>query len=120
MAYATEAELTTHLGYTPANAQQLLDRASRDVDRALLCAVYDPNDPAVVAALREATLEQVAGLLAAGDSTGLGSNVQSFTLGRLSVTRTQGSEAAVRPGQLHPQAYAVLQAAGLTGHAPQT
>jgi hypothetical protein len=119
-AYATVEELTDHLGSTPTNAAQLLVRASRDVDRALLASVYDDTDTAVTDALRDATLEQVAGTLAGGDTGGLGSTntPSSFTIGRLAV---QGAAATTVPrtGQLVDQAYAILQAAGLTGHAPQ-
>lgn len=126
MAYATVEELNAHIGSTPVNAQQLLDRASRDVDRALLCAVYDAADLAVVAALKEATLEQVAANLDNGDVTGNGSTRPAgFTLGRLTVqTVTQAgrdSEGAPRKiGPLWEQAWDVLQQAGLTGYGPQS
>ena len=122
MAYATVDQLNTKLGRTPVNAQQLLDRASRDVDRAILCAVYDPTDPAVVTALREATLEQVATNLDQGDVTGLGGTQRgrSFTIGRLNVQRsTSSDDRPARIGSLWEQAWDILQAAGLTGHGPQ-
>lgn len=122
MAYATVDQLNTKLGKTPVNAQQLLDRASRDVDRALLCAVYDPADPDVVDALREATLEQVAANLDAGNVTGNGGGRSAgFTIGRLSVQAS--SDPADRPvkiGSLWEQAWDVLQQAGLTGYGPQS
>jgi len=120
-AYASVDDLTEHLGRTPANAAQLLVRASRDVDRALLCAVYDPEDPDVVAALRMATLEQVAANLDMGNLSGNGrTSGGGFTLGRLSVQpASQDSEGAPRRiGTLWEQAWSVLQAAGLTGHGP--
>ncbi|WKU08009.1 hypothetical protein [Micromonospora sp. HUAS LYJ1] len=119
--YATVAELAEHLGRTPTNAVQLLVRASRDVDRALLCAVYDPTDPAVVTALREATLEQVAGNLGSGNTTGLGGSRQGgFSIGRLTVQAASSDDKPVRIGSLWEQAWTVLQAAGLTGHGPQS
>jgi hypothetical protein len=122
VAYATVEELNDHIGSTPANAQLLLDRASRDVDQALLCAVYDVEDEDNVAALKLATLEQVAAGLDQGDLKGTGtSRPAGFTLGRLSVQQP----AATRPGapqkigRLWEQAWQVLQQAGLTGQGPQ-
>ena len=122
MAYATVEELTAHLGSEPADAQLLLDRASRQIDQVLLCQVYDTADADVIAALKLATLEQVAAGLEHGDTTGLGgSKPSSFTLGRLSVQRqTSGVGEARKIGPLWEQAWAVLQQAGLTGHGPQT
>jgi len=124
MAYATVQELTNAMlpKAPPANAQQLLDRASRDVDQALLCAVYDPADADVVAALKLATLEQVQAGLDNGDQTGNGvTRGGGFTLGRMSVqAASSSSEGAARKiGRLWEQAWAVLQQAGLTGDGPQ-
>lgn len=120
MAYATITELNTKLGRTPVNAQKLLDRASRDVDRALLCAVYDPADPAVVDALREATLEQIAAGLDAGDVTGNGvARRAGFSIGRLAVQAASSDDKPVKIGSLWEQAWDILQSAGLTGHGPQ-
>lgn len=121
MAYATVAELTAHLGSEPANAQQLLDRASRDVDRALLCQVYDPADPDVIAALRLATLEQVAANLDVGDLSGMGgSKRRGFSLGRLAMQASNAEDKPRRIGSLWEQAWDVLQQAGLTGQGPQS
>lgn len=118
MAYATVDELHERLGRTPANAQVLLDRASRDVDRALLCAVYDPDHPAIVTALRAATLEQVAARL---DADTRAARSAGFTIGRLSVQAPAdpGDQPALI-GTLWEQAWTILQAAGLTGHGPQS
>lgn len=125
MAYATVPELTAKLlpKPTPANAQQLLDRASRDVDRALLTAVYDTALPANVAALKEATLEQVAAGLDNGDLTGNGvTRGAGFTLGRLAVQAPAAGAAgsARKVGRLWESAWEVLQLAGLTGQGPQS
>jgi hypothetical protein len=126
-AYASVDDLNDWLGSTPANAALLLVRASRDVNRALLCAVYEvdddglPTSDAYLEALRMATLEQVAGNLGAGNTSGLGRTSGGFTLGRLSVQRaTGGSDAAspVKIGALWEQAWNVLQQAGLTGDGP--
>ncbi|NIL56716.1 hypothetical protein [Salinispora arenicola] len=134
MAYATEAELTAYPVTVPtgASAALLLTRASRDVDRALLTAAYDtdtngsPTDAGVIAALRDATCEQVAGMIAAGDITGTGAMppTASFAIGKVSVVRGgQGaggsSQQASKINGLWPQAWQALQAAGLTGHGPQ-
>lgn len=126
MAYATVEELETYLGVTVARATLLLTRASRDVDRALLTAVYDTTDPDVIEALRDATCEQVAGYLDSGDLTGTGATPPStgFTIGKVSVQRAQSgaggsSGQASKMAGLWPQAYLILQQAGLTGHEPQ-
>lgn len=125
MAYATPAELAAApFNLTPTNPQLLLDRASRDVDQALICSIYDPENADVIAALKAATLEQAAGYLDYGDRTGGGvtAPAQGFTLGRLSVQKSSASNSsgqASRIGRLWPQAWAVLQQAGLTGDGPQ-
>ncbi|TDC81903.1 hypothetical protein E1193_13450 [Micromonospora sp. KC606] len=127
MAYATEAELTAYPVTVPAGASAalLLTRASRDVDRALLCATYDAADADVIAALRDATIEQVAGMIAAGDLTGTGATqpTSGFTIGKVSVQRGGGSggssQQAEKINGLWPQAWLVLQTAGLTGQGPQ-
>ncbi|OKI47231.1 hypothetical protein [Micromonospora sp. CB01531] len=121
MAYATVVQLNEKLGRTPVNAQQLLDRASRDVDRALLCTVYDPEAPDVVTALREATLEQVAANLDQGDITGSGGTRRGgFSIGRLAVQASAKDDKPVKIGSLWEQAWDILQSAGLTGHGPQS
>ncbi|MFI6266154.1 hypothetical protein [Micromonospora sp. NPDC051006] len=122
MAYATIEQLNEKLGRTPVNAQQLLDRASRDVDRALLCAIYDPDDQDVTDARREATLEQVAANLDAGNVTGNGGGrAGGFTIGRLSVQASSDpQDRPVKIGSLWEQAWTILQGAGLTGHGPQS
>jgi hypothetical protein len=123
--YATTTDLADYLGTAPpAGADLLLARATRDVDRALLCAVYDPEDADVIAALKEATCEQVAGNVAAGATDGIGAGpTRSFTLGKLSVNKAGGapsnpSAQAVKVGPLWEQAWNILQQAGLTGDGP--
>lgn len=127
MAYATEAELTAYPVTVPAgaNATLLLTRASRDIDRALLTAVYDvdingaPTDAVVIAALRDATCEQVAGMIDAGDLTGTGATAPSagFTIGKISVQRGSGTgqPQARKIGPLWPQAWQVLKDPRLAG-----
>jgi hypothetical protein len=124
VAYATIVELGEHIGSTPANAQLLLDRASRDVDRALLSSVYDAEDTDVIAALNLATLEQVAAGLDNGDLTGTGATRPTgFQLGKLAVQApavTPAEGGPVKAGRLWVQAWLVLEQAGLTGQGPQT
>lgn len=129
MAYATPEQLEEYPIAVPSGADVdlLLTRASRDVDQALLCAVYDPEDADVQAALRDATIEQVAGILDSGDRTGTGAAAPtaSFSIGKISVVRggqgAGGSAAqAARIAGLWPQAWQILQQAGLTGHGPQS
>jgi hypothetical protein len=130
MAYATEAEYEDETGTTaPANINRLLTLASRDVDAALIAAVYDvedgaATDAAVIVALKEATIEQVAYHLDSGDETGTGGSqtyadvqIGSVRLGRPQTGGAVGGSAG-RP--LAPQAFAVLQLAGLTNHEPYT
>lgn len=122
-AYATVDDLVpAYVATAPDSVDLLLARASRDVDRALLCSVYDATDTAVIEALRDATCEQVAGNLAAGDKTGAGTSTPaSFSLGKLSVSRTIGGNPAAQAtkiGGLWSQAWAALQLAGLTGQGP--
>ncbi|WP_113699181.1 hypothetical protein [Nonomuraea lactucae] len=131
MAYATVNDLApTYVTPAPANAALLLDRATRLVDQALLTAVYEvdedglPTDPEHIAALRDATCEQVAAWLEVGE-TGTGASAEysdvqigSVRLGRGSQTGAGGGGSAAT--RLAPQAWAILQQAGLTGHEPYT
>lgn len=123
MAYATVEQLDAYLGYLPKNANRLLDRASRDIDRVLLCAVYDGTDDTTTA-LRDATLEQVAYQLEQGNMSGIRHGLQpgvptGASAGGVDLSRGQsvGGATASLP-LLGEQAYAVLQRAGLTGGGP--
>lgn len=83
MAYATSTDLGGVLDYVPTNAQVLLDRASRQIDKALRLATYDidtsgyPTDAAVTEALKAATCEQVAYNLEVGNKNGIPHGLQS-------------------------------------------
>ncbi|WP_067470041.1 hypothetical protein [Actinomadura macra] len=128
--YATPAELAAFLApdALPAGAQRVLDRASRDVDAEILTAVYDVDeggaatDATVVAALREATLEQAAWRLDSGDAKGAAGVWGQVAIGSAQLTRrtdrTAPKEATI--GGLCADAYRVLMLAGLTGHEPST
>lgn len=130
--YATTAELNTHLGYTPAGAQGLLDRASRDVERAIKCATYAtgeddlPTDGVVLAALKAATLEQVAYQLEIGNSDGIAHGMQSGVPSGTSaggVDLSRGRSVGGRTDDLpylSSQAWWELQRAGLTAQGPAT
>jgi hypothetical protein len=131
MAYASSGELTTRLGYpAPANAGSLLDLASNDVDRALQCAVYDvdgsgnPTDSAVIAALKAATLEQVAFQLEIGNADGIMHGLQpgvpsGGSAGGVELSRglSTGGSSVDQPW-LAPQAAWKLRTAGLLGWGP--
>lgn len=138
MAYATAVELEdgtgTHpgLGYLPTNADQLLYRASRDVDRATQCATYEtdeddlPTDPVVLQALKEATIEQVAYQLTVGNTDGVVHAMQSGvpsneSAGSVSLSRgpSSGGSTDGLPW-LGVQAGWILRQAGLLGQAPYT
>ncbi len=124
-AYASQQDLAdAGLIPMPANADLLLQRASRAIDRALFTSVYDITDTDVVEALKQATVEQVLGTLAGGDTAGLGvtSKVSQFSIGKVSATKqltssSGGSSGAPTTGGVVDQAWTILAMAGLTGHA---
>ncbi|GAA3441059.1 hypothetical protein [Planomonospora venezuelensis] len=129
MAHATSEQYETYTDTTaPSNIGLLLARASRLVDQALLCAVYDVDDDgvateaAVLTALEEATIEQVHAWVAVGED---GTNataeygdvaIGSVRLGRRSSSGGAGGGSAAT--RLAPQAAMVLAQAGLTGQSP--
>jgi hypothetical protein len=134
MAYATVTDLEEWLGdgWTRPNAQRLLDRASRDVDRAIQSAVYAtdtndlPTDPVILAALKEATLEQVAYNLEVGNTSGIIHAMQSGvpsgeSAGAVGLSRvpSAGGSTDGLPW-LGAQAGSILQQAGLLGQPPYT
>lgn len=128
MAHATVEELGNFLepDPLPANPGRLLDRATRDVNAEILTAVYDvgdngrATDPKILDALRNATLEQAAYRVSAGDGGGAGA-WSTVALGPANLTRrtdrTPPAEDTV--GRLCVDAWQILQEAGLTGHGPQ-
>lgn len=134
MAYATVQDLTDSsvLGYdAPPNAQVLLDRASRDIDRAIQCAVYDVDDAglptlaAVTEALKEATCEQVAYQLEIGNTDGIAHGLQSgvpsgASAGGVELSRGPSTGGAtVDQPWLGDQPRHILRVAGLLGQEPQ-
>ncbi len=125
--YATAADLADWLGLTspPAGASRMIRAASRDVDQLLLTAVYDvdaaglPTTPAHIAALRDATCAQAEYARGRGDAYGVGAgHIKQASIGSVSFQRG-GATGGEAPGRYSPQAYEILQQAGLTGHEPQ-
>ena len=94
MAYATAADLASYLGLTvetlPSGYQRLLDRASDDL-YALVRRNYDSSIVAHVAALKLATCAQVEYLIATGEVSSIQGNIDSFSLGALSMNFGAGS-----------------------------
>lgn len=119
-AYATVDDLAGYVTTVPTTATILLERCSRDVDDALLTAVYDPTVTAVQDALRKATCEQAAGCIDNGQPSGNGPTVTGFSIGSVSVTRGSGGQVtgAAMVGGLYRRAWQILQQAQLTGMRP--
>jgi hypothetical protein len=120
MAYATVDDLAGYVTTVPATANILLERCSRDVDDALLTAVYDPTLTTIQDALRRATCEQAAEYIATGRPTGVGPTVAGFSIGSVSVTRGSGGNAGggAQTGVLCRRAWQILQQVQLTGMRP--
>jgi hypothetical protein len=124
-AYATVEELTAFMdGYEPPGAARLLDRASRDIDRVLLCAVYDVDDADIQAVLKVATLEQVAYQLVQGNVDGIRHGLQAgvpagSSAGAVNLSRGQsvGGDSSGLP-LIGEQAWSALQAAGIRFQGP--
>jgi hypothetical protein len=126
--YATTTDLANWLDEAPPlDAARRLRRATRYLDtNALKTAVYDvedglPTDEEVAAALRDATCAQVEWWTSHGDDgTGAGADYTSVTAGSISLTRSAGGAGAPADPRQSPEAWEILSAAGLTGHAPRT
>jgi hypothetical protein len=118
--HATASDWDTYIGTTrPANLATLLRRASLDVDGELVAAVYRSTDTDVVAALAEATCEQAAWRKTQGAAAGIdAAQYVSVSAGSISLSRRAGDDAT--RDTFSPQAFQVLQSAGLTGQAPST
>ncbi|WP_406014328.1 hypothetical protein OG520_22155 [Streptomyces sp. NBC_00984] len=118
--YATPEQLAEYTGQpAPADAARLLTRASEDVDDALLTAVYDtdadgmPTEPAIVAALANATCAQVEYVTAqGGDDTGAAGQWDSVSIGPVSMSGRKGGPVGVAV-DVGPRAQRTLARAGL-------
>jgi hypothetical protein len=124
--YATTADYATHLrAAPPTGARRALAEASRDVDDMLLTAVYDvdddglPTDPAVAAALRDATVIQADYRRGLGDPHGRDAGrIVAGQIGSVSVTRSGTPSGQGAPARFASKAWQVLQQAGLVGYGP--
>lgn len=109
-------------GLTAVEIGGLLWRASRDVDRITLTAVYDPTDEDIARALMQATCEQADWRIAQGQESGIGAGgVHSVSIATVQISRGYtGSGSAAMRDMFSPQAYTILQLAGLISNAPWT
>jgi hypothetical protein len=121
MVYATPEELAAYTGQpAPADAERLLTRASQDVDDALRTAVYCtdvegmPTDPAIVAALSEATCAQVEYQRATGDDgTGAAGRWDSVSIGPVALSGRKDAPRGAGDVDIAPRADRALRRAGL-------
>ncbi|TDD25052.1 hypothetical protein E1287_37610 [Actinomadura sp. KC06] len=129
MAYATADDLDDYVDTVPANAARLLTRASRVIDGALKCAVYDvdeagdPTDADVITALKDATCEQAAYWITQGSDEGIPNGYTSVSIGSVALAGGQtgnGGGPGTVSGELCAQARQILDTAGLLNFAPWT
>lgn len=120
--YATTADLAYYLDAAPpADARRMLRRASERIEDLLLTAIYDvdtnhlPTDVGVQAALRNAVCAQVKWWMDTGDESGVMGQMQSVSIGSVSLGRGYtGAGSATGAGQnLSADAVAHLRRAGL-------
>lgn len=126
--YATIADYRTWSqdAITPdARVTWLLARASEDIDRALIGAVYPvdtnsmPTDPNDIATFNSATCAQAAFRQELSDDTGAASRNDSTSIGGISIHRAAGTAAQAMP-PLGPEALKILHLAGAVGVAAMT
>jgi hypothetical protein len=100
-----------------------LQRASEDIDNALIGAVYAtnangmPTDPMLIDALVRATCAQCQFLLADNDDAGIKRQYASTSMGGVSQTRVAAMTAMPLP-PLAPRAAQILHVAGILQNAP--
>ncbi|MFI9203330.1 hypothetical protein [Streptomyces sp. NPDC053048] len=119
--YATPEQLATWTHRpAPEGAEQMLARASEDVEAALLTAVYavdadgGPTEQHVVEALRDAVCAQVEWQVALGDDgTGAAGVWDSVSIGPVSMSGRKSGPPAASGVDLAPRAHRVLRRAGL-------
>lgn len=127
--YATTAQLAAWLDSPPPEgAARLLRRASRRVDELLRTACYTvdaqgmPTDPAVAAAMADATCAQVEWWGEIGDDQGSGA-VSALAGAQIGSVRLPSGAGAAGSGggipNIAPDAVSALRAAGLLGHGPK-
>lgn len=125
--YATVQQYADIIGGTlPTGLARLLRVASRQLDDFLFAGIYDITDAAVLAALAEATCEQVAYAGANGWWTtgGVPALARAVSIGSVSIGAPSGSSAgggsSATVPKISPIAYSVLVNAGLVGGQPDT
>lgn len=102
-----------------------LARASEDIDRALIGAVYPvdangmPTDADDIQTFQDATCAQVAFRQELSDDTGAASRNDSTSIGGISIHRAAGTAALAMP-PLGPEALKILHLAGAVGVAGMT
>jgi hypothetical protein len=126
--YATLADLTAYVpaGTAPMptepEATRVLTSASKVIDRAAMCGIYQtdttgyPTDTAVRQAFRDATCAQVEWWIATGDEIGMSGQYQHVSIGSVSLQRGGGrmGGSAGTPGQeLAPKAETELRDGGV-------
>lgn len=121
--YATPTEWADYTGKAaPTDAVLRLRRASRNVDQELITANYDITDPYVVAALRDATIEQADSLRGPAYPGGLPSAYGDVGIGSVRLGARSAASTGAAPGRVpfSSVAWTILQTAGLTADAPFT
>lgn len=126
--YATTTDLAAYLDgdEIPDNAGRLLRDATVMIDRLLISAQYPtdvndmPADPRHIAALRDATCEQVNWWLQTGDPNGARSAFASLHIGSISIAAASaGTRSGPRSStRIGPQVIAILENVGLFGQPP--
>lgn len=126
--YATLANYRTWSqdAVTPdARVTWLLARASEDIDRALIGAVYPvdassmPTDAADIQTFQDATCAQAAFRQDMSDDTGAASRNDSTSIGGISIHRAAGT-AALAMHPIGPEALKILHTAGAISVAAMT
>ena len=128
MAYAVAADLAAPpWNLTPADPDSLLERASDDIDRVLIGAIYDvdtnelPTDPVVAEALKRATCAQALFRSVLADPSGGLGQLRSFTIGSISGTRATGPNGQPAASSRYSDtAVDILRVAGLVPVAPRS
>jgi hypothetical protein len=129
--YASTKDYATYVGLPdtatlPTNLAVLLRRATREVNRALLTAIYTATDNGadgrpISESLRDMTCEQVSFHLARGESEGMPSGFQSVAIGSVQLGRGYSGAGGESDTQRFSElAWQIAVDAGLTGHAPKT
>lgn len=124
--YANVAQYQAWSGdtWTPAGrVQVMLQRASEDIDAALVAAVYPvnangmPTDPMVIDLFTRATSAQCQFLLADNDPAGVKRQYSSTSMGGVSQSRV-GSMTGLQMPPLAPRAAQILHVGGVLPSAP--